>query len=301
MRWTECVSYKRIATCSCLILAPAYAGAEAHGGPTPGVQHGHVPQSTTTPTPTNAPTNPTKGSTVGTTPSTTHAPTTSATLNPIAQKITTHPQLAAKVQALLPTGTTLNQASANFRNQGQFIAALHASKNLGISFASLQADMTGTKHLSLGQAIQDLRPQTRSTTEARHAEAEADDDLKTTITPSKTANPSLNAVGRKISSNPQLSAEVNTLLPTGMTLSQASKGFRSEEQFLAALHASKNLTIPFAQLQMEMTGKDHDSLGAARLGAQRRLGGVPGGAALRRPRWSRRVRRAGARDRRTHG
>ena len=30
-----------------------------------------------------------------------------------------------------------------------------------------------------------------------------------------------------------------------------------------ALHASKNLDIPFRQLRAEMTGRDHDSLGVA--------------------------------------
>jgi hypothetical protein len=43
-----------------------------------------------------------------------------------------------------------------------------------------------------------------------------------------------------------------------MTLVQAAKGFTSESQFLAALHASKDLNIPFAQIKAEMTGRDHD-------------------------------------------
>ena len=45
-----------------------------------------------------------------------------------------------------------------------------------------------------------------------------------------------------------------------MPLADAAKGFRSESQFLAALHASKDLGIPFAQIKSEMTGHDHDSL-----------------------------------------
>jgi hypothetical protein len=199
------------------------------------------------------------------------------TLNPIALKISSHPQLASKVTSLLPSGMTLNRASKGFKNQGQFIAALHVSRNLGIPFSTLKADMTGAKHLSLGQSIQDLKPTAKPTTEAHHAEAEADDDVKTTATTPKSpttktakkpatttaASTTLNPIARKITSHPQLAAKVHALLPAGLTLNQASKGFKNQGQFLAALHASKDLNIPFAQLKAEMTGKDHDSLGAA--------------------------------------
>jgi hypothetical protein len=44
-------------------------------------------------------------------------------VNPIARKISSHPALAAKVQALLPAGMTLNQASKGFKNQGILAAA----------------------------------------------------------------------------------------------------------------------------------------------------------------------------------
>ena len=36
------------------------------------------------------------------------------------------------ISAMLPSGMTLDQATAGFRNQGQFIAALNASKNQGV-------------------------------------------------------------------------------------------------------------------------------------------------------------------------
>jgi hypothetical protein len=111
-------------------------------------------------------------------------------MNPIAAKISSHPQLNAKITALLPAHTTLNQASTGFKNQGQFIAALHVSRNLGISFAALKADMT-TKHMSLGQAIQAVKhtSTTTATTQASKAEQQADRDAKSTATaaPAKTA------------------------------------------------------------------------------------------------------------------
>jgi hypothetical protein len=246
-----------------LTLTPAYA--DSHGRSTvapPHVQPPHVqPPHVQAPKTTGKPT-------VMSRPSSTSSPTTT-TLNPIALKISTHPQLASKVTSLLPSGMTLNRASTGFKNQGQFIAALHVSHNLGIPFAKLKTDMTGAKHLSLGQSIQDLKPSAKATSAAHQAETEANDDVKTTKTlashTSTTTSTStkLNPIARKISSHPQLAAKVAALLPAGLTLNQTSKGFKNQGQFLAALHASKDLSIPFAQLKAEMTGKDHDSLGVA--------------------------------------
>lgn len=76
----------------------------------------------------------------------------------IAANIAKDPKLDARVKAMLPPGMTLEQASDGFRNQGQFVAALQASKNLDINFADLKAEMTGAKPLTLGEAIQKLKP-----------------------------------------------------------------------------------------------------------------------------------------------
>jgi hypothetical protein len=67
----------------------------------------------------------------------------------------------------------------------------------------------------------------------------------------------------KIEANPKLSAKLQALLPTGETLAQAAAGFKSEGQFIAALHASHNLNIPFDKLKADMTGSNKMSLGAA--------------------------------------
>ena len=101
---------------------------------------------------------------------------------------------------MLPANMALNTASAGFRNQGQFIAAVHVSQNLGIPFADLRAAMLGlpkpgttptpnstSTPLSLGQAIQKLRPAANATTEASHAETQARADLSTTTTGTTTA------------------------------------------------------------------------------------------------------------------
>src|SRR4030095_929911 len=68
-----------------------------------------------------------------------------------------NPKLVAKLQPLLPGGLSVEQAAAGFSNQGQFIAAVHVSDNLGIPFNDLK-----TKALSdggsLGSAIHSLKP-----------------------------------------------------------------------------------------------------------------------------------------------
>ena len=115
---------------------------------------------------------------------------------------------------------TLDQASLGFKNQGQFIAALHVSQNLGIPFADLKTAMTGirpltttttsstkttsgstttgtgtttsstttgatttttdTPRLSLGQAINKLRPGVDSDAAASTATKQATTDLSGT-------------------------------------------------------------------------------------------------------------------------
>jgi hypothetical protein len=82
----------------------------------------------------------------------------------VAQRIAANPQQKARIEAMLPTGMTLEQAATGFRNQGQFIAAVEASKNQNIPFASLKTEMTGTNQLSLGEAIQKLKPAPTTTT-----------------------------------------------------------------------------------------------------------------------------------------
>lgn len=76
----------------------------------------------------------------------------------IAGNIAKDPKVEARVKAMLPPGMTIEEASDGFRNQGQFIAALQASKNLDLDFANLKAEMTGPGRLTLGEAIQKLKP-----------------------------------------------------------------------------------------------------------------------------------------------
>jgi hypothetical protein len=57
---------------------------------------------------------------------------------------------------MLPAGMTIEEASAGFRNQGQFMAALNVSRNQNIDFVQLKDAMT-VDGLSLGQAAKQVR------------------------------------------------------------------------------------------------------------------------------------------------
>ena len=109
--------------------------------------------------------------------STTLAPLTTPTK--VQLKLQRNTNLANKLQSRLPAGTNLMLASAGFRNLGQFVAAVNVSNNLGIPFSQLKTRMVD-QGMSLGQAIQDTRPQTSDTTIVVHrAERDADAMIRT--------------------------------------------------------------------------------------------------------------------------
>ncbi len=130
------------------------------------------------------------------TPATEVTPTTPTT-RPVK-----NPKLEARLQTMLPPGTTVPDAMAGFKNWGQFVAAVHVSNNLGIPFADLKAKMTGVAPgptpgttvlgtpMSLGQAIQSLKggatpddgtlTTSRVRNEVKRAEDAANADLRRT-------------------------------------------------------------------------------------------------------------------------
>ena len=69
-------------------------------------------------------------------------------------------------------------------------------------------------------------------------------------------------IGQKITEHPKLAAKLQTLLPAGTNLDAAASGFKNMGQFVAAVHVSHNLNIPFDQLKGKMVA-DHKSLGGA--------------------------------------
>ena len=98
------------------------------------------------------------------------------------ERIERNPALKAKIESLLPPGANVKRAASGFRNEGQFIAALHASRNLNIPFDQLKAQMTGSNAVSLGEAIQKLSPgmtEKQAKEEAKKAEKQAKATEKT--------------------------------------------------------------------------------------------------------------------------
>lgn len=95
----------------------------------------------------------------------------------IASKLAANPALSAKLSALLPPGTDLKAAAAGFKNMRDFVAALHASKDLGIPFDQLKAKLTGPGHENLRKAIADLAPTANAKAAEKTAEKEAKVDL----------------------------------------------------------------------------------------------------------------------------
>ncbi|HET8645229.1 MAG TPA: hypothetical protein VFO85_07055, partial [Vicinamibacteria bacterium] len=94
-------------------------------------------------------------------------------LNRAQQQLQRNSNLREKVESRLPAGMDVMAAASDFRNLGQFMAAVNVSNNLGLDFLALKALMTGPEQLSLGQAIQRLKGLDTTTASARAATAEA--------------------------------------------------------------------------------------------------------------------------------
>jgi len=80
--------------------------------------------------------------------------------------------LANGLRARLPQGTDLNAAAAGFRRLELFVATVHASTNVDLSFYELKRRIVNDG-MTLGQAIQDMLPRSRYWDEAHRAEDEA--------------------------------------------------------------------------------------------------------------------------------
>jgi hypothetical protein len=99
----------------------------------------------------------------------------------LAARLSSNPTLAVRIQPLLPPGTSLQAAAAGFRDEAEFIAALHLSRNLNIPFDELRAKLTGTKRRTLTTALRDFRPELHASGINRHvkrAEQQAKADLQ---------------------------------------------------------------------------------------------------------------------------
>ena len=71
------------------------------------------------------------------------------------------------------------------------------------------------------------------------------------------------SISTRLSSNTKLASKLQSLLPPGTNLQTAASGFKNLGQFVAAVHVSHNLGIPFDQLKAKMQGPPTESLGKA--------------------------------------
>ncbi len=104
-------------------------------------------------------------------------------------------KLTASLQAqgVLSSNTDAKRACENFKALDDCVAALHASKNIGLDFNCLKSNLTGVqtgadmsgckgpageKSISLSKAIHAMKPDADAKAEAKNAEKQAKDDLK---------------------------------------------------------------------------------------------------------------------------
>lgn len=96
-------------------------------------------------------------------------------------------------QGVLAANMDAKEACANFNALAECVAALHATKNLGLDWNCLKSNLTGvqtsadmsgckgpagTKAISLTKAIQILKPEANAKSETKNAENQAKSDLK---------------------------------------------------------------------------------------------------------------------------
>ena len=125
--------------------------------------------------------------TAGTTKHSTTASSTTVTtpVTSTSPNLPKNQKLVTRLALLLPPGTDMNVAAGGFKNQGQFVAAVHVSNNLGISFVELKHQMVD-EGLSLGQAIQTFPKNVNAEAEASRATQQAQQDL-TSVTQTTTS------------------------------------------------------------------------------------------------------------------
>ena len=69
-----------------------------------------------------------------------------------------NPYLASVLKPIVPQRSTLTQSAMGFKNQREFITALHLSRNLVIPFDQIKIRITGDHRMSLSDSLRDIRP-----------------------------------------------------------------------------------------------------------------------------------------------
>lgn len=92
-------------------------------------------------------------------------------------------KLSSKLDGLLPSGTTAQQACSGFKHLGECVSAIHVSHNLGIPFEELKGKLTGSSPEKLGNAIHDLKPAADAKAETKKAHKQAKKDFSEAVEP----------------------------------------------------------------------------------------------------------------------
>jgi hypothetical protein len=91
------------------------------------------------------------------------------------------PKLAGKLQKLLPEDITPQQFCDGFKTLGGCVAAMHATKNLGIPVSDLKTKVVDAKPKKdldkLESAIHELKPNVDAKAERKKAQKQAERDL----------------------------------------------------------------------------------------------------------------------------
>jgi hypothetical protein len=120
-----------------------------------------------------------------------------------------NPYLVTVLRPMVPQQSSLTQAAMGFKNQRQFIAALHLSRNLVIPFDQIKIRVTGSHRMSLSDSLRDIRPslsKSMAKDEVKKAEKQAKDDesrakeAKTAAAHDKLANNGKSAVAGNLPS-----------------------------------------------------------------------------------------------------
>jgi hypothetical protein len=90
-------------------------------------------------------------------------------------------KLVAKLQKLLPEGTTPQQFCDGFKTLGACVTAMHAAKNMGIPVSDLKTKIADAKSKKepekLESAIHELKPDLDAKAERKKAQKQAERDI----------------------------------------------------------------------------------------------------------------------------
>ncbi len=111
-------------------------------------------------------------------PVTRTAPKTRVTQSAVQQDLQRNAIVREAVRVRLPQGVNVIAAAGGFRRLELFVATVNASSSLGIPFSELKRRIVGDG-MTLGQAIQDIRPTSKYWSEARRAEDDAAATIRT--------------------------------------------------------------------------------------------------------------------------